>query len=899
MKNLLLLLLSLIVVNAYGIEYAGVYSSNNKQPFKLTSTAVNASIAYSATEVSIEQVYHNPLNEDTEGYYSFPIDNKAAVFFFEARIGDRIVQGTVKEKEEAKREYNDAVKKGDTAFLLDETHPDIMTLHLGNIAAQEQVHIHLKYVTVLSNEKEVYKFIVPTTITPRYGDTEGLTCVKTDGKATFAIRMEFAQEENTISSVSSVTHALQKSEMGWESTFGQLKTDFVADILFKNPEDPAMVIEYMDNDEYALMLSFMPIYKNIRFKTEFIFVIDLSGSMEQFVRQLRSAMIHALIKIPEDCYFNIIAFGSTYLTVFPEGSVPYNDANLNTAHRFVSSMKATMSGTKMLEPLQHLYTVPLIDGHQRRVLILTDGAIANEKEVIELVAQNKDTANVFSLGIGWAVSRHLVEGLAKAGGGTFYFVNGLDDHLIDTVALQMQQASIIPVDDFRVVVNDEPLPMGQIIYDWSVARWFHFGKRREGEIKIHISMTLPNLKGVKIHYKNVINEGDLVVAPEGTKIISTLVAKDYISDITHTKDEIIAMALKRQLASKYTSFIGVMAKDKENLEDTLNFTQFTQVTLVNFNIEMGNVRMEYDLDTSLARTKEEFERGLMRIEYDLTEFNNTISAMITHQSCCYFNQEDCLDSDKLACAWVTSETEVGLCIQLSEVPRIVDLYEHYVNIRGPNGTLHDFESMKLFQAKLMDSPSSKNQLFKAIESGEYQKTIIRLRELMSGTNAYKLIYFLVIKGNDGFTARVKNSTSILSVLTGKTNEQANAFLDEQECCLDRTMDEKADIWMNLVMCSLLENAWPPAKGSWEASHILAMKWLATKAQTQELLVAWKKKAKDLLASPDPTKPLMDYMGGILYDMETDVTAHDLYKSLISDAWDIARDYLIDTCLKRE
>ena len=100
----------------------------------------------------------------------FPLDERAAVCGFEAEVGGRTVVGKAKEKNQAEREYKDAVARGDGAFLLEEKKADIFKIKIGNLLPGESVKIRITYVAEMKSEVSDLKkrFLLPTTIAPRY-----------------------------------------------------------------------------------------------------------------------------------------------------------------------------------------------------------------------------------------------------------------------------------------------------------------------------------------------------------------------------------------------------------------------------------------------------------------------------------------------------------------------------------------------------------------------------------------------------------------------------------------------------------------------------------------------------------------------------------------------------------
>jgi Ca-activated chloride channel family protein len=116
-----------------------------------------------------------------------------------------------------------------------------------------------------------------------------------------------------------------------------------------------------------------------------------------------------------------VCFGSTFTSLWPAPQ-PYNQATLEEATRYVQQVGANLGGTEILAPLAHLLQMEPDPERPRQLLVLTDGELSNEAEVIDLCSGYAATARVFAFGIGAGVSEHLVRGMARAAHGAAEFI---------------------------------------------------------------------------------------------------------------------------------------------------------------------------------------------------------------------------------------------------------------------------------------------------------------------------------------------------------------------------------------------------------------------------------------------------------------------------------------------
>ena len=86
----------------------------------------------------------------------------------QAHVDGRVIRGEVEERDKAFEIYDDALSRGDGAYLLDEERPNIFTLSVGNLNPGSEVVTEVEYVTLLDGDGKNTRFFLPTTISPRY-----------------------------------------------------------------------------------------------------------------------------------------------------------------------------------------------------------------------------------------------------------------------------------------------------------------------------------------------------------------------------------------------------------------------------------------------------------------------------------------------------------------------------------------------------------------------------------------------------------------------------------------------------------------------------------------------------------------------------------------------------------
>ena len=389
-------------------------------------------------EVSVVQEYVNRESKEIEVIYYFPIEESAVVTNVEAVVEGRRIVGKVKEKQEAREEYRNAMSQGRTAMMVEEVKADILELKVGRLAAGTGCKVTLTYLLEADVEQEKTRLTLPTTLAPRYCPTSHTTTEAgtisqighTSSSPPLSLRLKVFSK-SPIVSFDSPSHALITSkdnilgelhfkEAHFKGTTVDMDRDIVVLVATESGHRPRLIVEKGDSST-AVLLTLVPRVEDlVTVSSEVVFLIDCSGSMGgQSILMAKEALSLLLNSLPTDSTFNIVKFGSRMEMLFPS-SQPYTDNTLKQARLLVENLRADLGGTEILTPLK---TILNQEGGKRlkQLFVLTDGAVSNSQECIRVVNTERKTTRVFTLGIGSSADRHLVKGLARAGGGTSAF----------------------------------------------------------------------------------------------------------------------------------------------------------------------------------------------------------------------------------------------------------------------------------------------------------------------------------------------------------------------------------------------------------------------------------------------------------------------------------------------
>ena len=195
----------------------------------------------------------------------------------------------------------------------------------------------------------------------------------------------------------------------------------------RNPEETiehAKLIENQDDaDEQIEIVE--ETKEDAEVNKEYIFLIDRSGSMYQTIILARKALVLFLQSLPEGSLFNICSYGSEFEFLFKGvRSVTYNDQTLEFAQKAVSTFEADFGGTEIYNPLEYIFNFGAPkDCAETHIFLLTDGAVFNTDQVVDLVQTNANLQQrVHTFGVGSGASEELIKDCAFKGFGHYYFI---------------------------------------------------------------------------------------------------------------------------------------------------------------------------------------------------------------------------------------------------------------------------------------------------------------------------------------------------------------------------------------------------------------------------------------------------------------------------------------------
>jgi Ca-activated chloride channel family protein len=407
-------------------------------------------------QVNLSQTFVNAFDEPLEATYIFPLPDRSAVTRFRMEVGQRVVEGVLKERTAARREYDVAMQAGHRAAIAEEERPGVFTLRVGNLMPGESAAIHLTLSgPVLFDSGEVtYRF--PLVVAPRYipgvplpGPSVGAgTVVDTDtvpdasritppvllpgypSPVRLALSVEVHPGALPVSDLRCSLHAAVAER--WEGggfrialqPGERLNRDFI--LRYRHGEEAIRSALSLHPDPgnrqegtFALFL-LPPLQPALPMRPrDVVFVLDRSGSMAGWkMVAARRALARMVDSLAERDRFTVYAFDDrleTPPTFGGLGLVSASDRNRFRAVEFLARIESR-GGTEMAQPLD--LAVQHLTGERDRVLVLvTDGQVGNEDQILHALGKRLADLRIFTLGIDQAVNEAFLRRLAALGGG--------------------------------------------------------------------------------------------------------------------------------------------------------------------------------------------------------------------------------------------------------------------------------------------------------------------------------------------------------------------------------------------------------------------------------------------------------------------------------------------------
>ena len=604
-------LLSVLAVLALALATAEAHASTDKvlAPYfhvpgadvegvlPLEETRADVNIAGVIAHVRVTQIYHNTGRKPLEAVYVFAGGTRAAMFGMQMTIGARTIVAKIDKRAEARKLYEQARKKGQSASLLEQQRPNVFQMNVANIMPGDKIKVELDYAELLTPEGGTYEFVYPGAVGPRYSTKTAATSPASErwvanpylpeGQApafNWGIKAKLTAGL-PIQQIASPSHQVTPTFKGKrvaEVALGNSPSgnasggsgsgglggdrDFVLRYQLAGGAIETGLLLYPGPRENFFLMMMQPPKRVTPAQIpprEFVFIVDVSGSMSGFPLDTSKQLMRDLLGglRPSDT-FNILTFAGDSGLLNPS-SVPATPANIQQSMAQVSTLQGG-GGTELLPALQRALALPTSDDTARTFVILTDGYVNVEDEALELIRNNLGKANIFAFGIGSSVNRHLIETMARVGMGEPFVVTNpseapskaskFEDYVAAPVLTHVRVAF---KGGFRAY-DVQPRAFPDLLAERPL---LVFGKYR-GQAQGNIEVSGTTGAG---HFQNALALSSAVADPSN-EALRYLWARHRIAELSdlsgstvpgRTATQITDLGVKYNLMTEYTSFVAI------------------------------------------------------------------------------------------------------------------------------------------------------------------------------------------------------------------------------------------------------------------------------------------------------------------------------------------------------
>jgi Ca-activated chloride channel family protein len=430
----------------WGLEFQGAAGSGRAVAL---DTDIRVEVTGLTARINVIQAFQNSGREWEEAVYRYPLPEGSAVDRMQLHVGQRVLEGEIREKEEARRQYQQARSSGKVASLVEQERINQFQTRLANIEPGEEIRVSISFLARVDYRDGSFGLSIPMTFTPRWeGGGSAAESLESAGFANaqsplimplsdiddhrLSIEVDL-QTGMSLSSIESRYHDvdIHPSLQGYRIFLAD--PDTRSDRVFElnwTPEfgsEPVSTLSTFDGGDavYAMLLLAPPLAELIAPQPrEVVFIIDTSGSMEgTSLVQAKAALLLGLEFLGQDDHFNLIRFSSGSRALFTE-SMPAYPSYLEEAADFIADLSAS-GGTVMAPALGMAMNLPEQPGLLRQIVFVTDGSVGNEHELLLQIGEDLRDSRLFTISIGSAPNTWFMRKSAEIGRGSHLHIGRL------------------------------------------------------------------------------------------------------------------------------------------------------------------------------------------------------------------------------------------------------------------------------------------------------------------------------------------------------------------------------------------------------------------------------------------------------------------------------------------
>jgi Ca-activated chloride channel family protein len=455
--------------------------STERGRLPLKAMDVRARVEGLLAQVIVRQTFVNPFSEPLEATYIFPLPDRAAVTSLRMEVAGRVIEAELKERGQARRDYDQALRTGHRAAITEEERPGIFTMRLGNLPPGEEATVRLTLAGPLPYADGEATFRFPLVVAPRYvpgtplpgpsvgagvaSDTDAVPDASRisppvllpgfPNPVRLSLSVEVLLSGLPVTGLRSSLHAVEEAMAGRIRCItlqpgARLDRDFILRLrigegrlhtsLALQPDGPQL------REGTFLLTVVPPVGQAVPQPRDIIFVLDRSGSMDGWkMVAARRAVARMVDTLLDQDRFTVLAFDDRVETPPDFGGLRLVHASDRQRFRAVEFLAKVdgRGGTVMAGPLD-LAVKELSEGgpgRERVLVLITDGQVSNEDQILHALAPRLKGLRVFCLGIDRAVNAAFLNRLAELGGGSCELVESEDrlDEVMENIHRRIAQ----------------------------------------------------------------------------------------------------------------------------------------------------------------------------------------------------------------------------------------------------------------------------------------------------------------------------------------------------------------------------------------------------------------------------------------------------------------------------
>lgn len=397
------------------------------------SIKIDTRISSQVATTHVEQVFRNDTAWTLEGTYFFPIPESASITEFAIWDGEKRLVGEVRTREEARRIYDDIVRRQRDPGLLEYAGKDLFQASIFPIPPRSDKKLEITYTQVVRADGG--------TVSYRYPLGTGRQATKI---GTVAGRVEVESRE-PLRTIYSPTHAIdvkrqtdRRSLVSFESESGKDPQDFQLFYTISKEDFGLTLLTHREPGKdgyFLLMISPKNDWTDQEYSAkDVVFVVDTSGSMaeEGKMEKARSALLYGVSILRPQDRFNVISFAGEE-RLMEAGLIPADEKGRQRGAAFVKGLKP-VGGTNINQSLlASLRQFTEGDRERPKILVfMTDGLPTVDETNVSKIVDNvrkasKPGVRLFTFGVGYDVNTTLLDKLAAENGGTADYVEPKED----------------------------------------------------------------------------------------------------------------------------------------------------------------------------------------------------------------------------------------------------------------------------------------------------------------------------------------------------------------------------------------------------------------------------------------------------------------------------------------